>query len=60
MCGLAAALLTKPGALPEAELRRRGLAMATTLQHRGPDGKAWTDLGCWRTGARDHRHVGGG
>lgn len=46
MCGLAAALLTQPGALPEAELRRRGLAMATILQHRGPDGEGvWTDHG---------------
>lgn len=46
MCGLAAALLTHPGALPEAVLRQRGLAMATLLRHRGPDGEGcWTDHG---------------
>ncbi|WP_422002540.1 asparagine synthase (glutamine-hydrolyzing) [Reyranella sp.] len=44
MCGLAAALLTHAGAVPERELRRRGLAMATSLRHRGPDGEGvWID-----------------
>ena len=56
MCGLAAALLTQPGALPDAELRRRGLAMATILQHRGPDGEGvWTDHGV----VLAHRRLGG-
>jgi asparagine synthase (glutamine-hydrolysing) len=46
MCGLAAALLTQPGALPQSELHRRGLAMADALRHRGPDGEGvWTDRG---------------
>lgn len=46
MCGLAAALLIQPGALPQSELHRRGLAMADVLRHRGPDGEGvWTDDG---------------
>ncbi|MDP2372358.1 asparagine synthase (glutamine-hydrolyzing) [Reyranella sp.] len=46
MCGLAAALLTQPDHLPESVLRQRGLAMATLLRHRGPDGEGcWTDRG---------------
>lgn len=46
MCGLAAALLTQPGTVPQAELRRRGLAMADALRHRGPDGEGvWADRG---------------
>jgi asparagine synthase (glutamine-hydrolysing) len=46
MCGLAAALLIQPDALPQSELHRRGLAMADVLRHRGPDGEGvWTDDG---------------
>lgn len=46
MCGLAAALLNQPNALPQSELHRRGLAMADVLRHRGPDGEGvWTDDG---------------
>src|SRR6478752_3877562 len=44
MCGMAGALLKKAGDLPESELRRRGRAMTTILNHRGPDGfGVWTD-----------------
>ncbi|GEP58622.1 asparagine synthase (glutamine-hydrolyzing) [Reyranella soli] len=46
MCGLAAALLMQPTAVPQAELHRRGIAMANVLRHRGPDGEGvWTDHG---------------
>lgn len=46
MCGLAAALMTRPDALPDTILRQRGLAMAHILRHRGPDGEGcWTDSG---------------
>lgn len=44
MCGLAGFQLTEPKSLPTAVMKRRGLAMAQIIEHRGPDGlHAWAD-----------------
>lgn len=46
MCGLSAVLLKRPESVPEPLLGLRGMAMAATLRHRGPDGNGcWTDRG---------------
>jgi len=44
MCGLAGFQLSTPKSLPQGEMKRRGLAMAKIIEHRGPDGlHAWAD-----------------